>query len=117
MCVHACVGARARARVCVCVTEIERERVRACVCVPEREREGETHTQKDRQTDRQRQTETEREGEEKGWLWRRTHKEHSEHGLTDVEGMTPVVVGNRTVVLLHCAQPPADHLKHHNSRS
>ena len=52
-----------------------------------------------------------RKKEEKERLRRSTHKQHSKHGLTDVEGMTPVVVGDRTVVLLHSAQPSADHLK------
>ena len=36
--------------------------------------------------------------------------EHGKHCLCNVEGMHPVVVGHRTVVLLHCQQPPVKHL-------
>ena len=36
--------------------------------------------------------------------------EHGEHGLADVEGVAPVVVLDRAVVLLDTESPSADHL-------
>ena len=36
--------------------------------------------------------------------------EHGEHGLADVEGVAPVVVLDRAVVLLDTEGPSADHL-------
>ena len=38
-----------------------------------------------------------------------TDLEHGVHHLADVEGMSPVVVGHGTVVLLHRHQPATEH--------
>ena len=35
-----------------------------------------------------------------------TYIEPDEHDLADIEGMAPVVIGHRTVVLPHREQPP-----------
>lgn len=36
--------------------------------------------------------------------------EYGEHHLSDVECMTPVVISNVSIILLHAQQPPAEHL-------
>lgn len=38
---------------------------------------------------------------------RQIHLDHTEHGLGHVEGMSPVMVGDISVVLLHTQQPSA----------
>lgn len=38
---------------------------------------------------------------------KRTHLKHDEHCLCYIEGVPPVVIGYRTIVLLHRQQPPA----------
>lgn len=42
---------------------------------------------------------------------RRTYGEHGEHQLAHVEGVSPVVVENHSVVLPDCQKPPAQGLK------
>ena len=39
-----------------------------------------------------------------------THREHSKHGLSNVEGMSPIMIGDRSVVLPHSQNPPVQHL-------
>ena len=42
-----------------------------------------------------------------------THIEHGEHGLRDVEGVSPVVVRHRSVVALDAQRPAAQHVVRH----
>lgn len=44
-------------------------------------------------------------------IHRRTYSEHGEHQLAHVEGVSPVVVENHSVILPHCQKPPAQGLK------
>lgn len=44
-------------------------------------------------------------------IGRRTYGEHCEHQLAHVEGVSPVVVENHSVILPYCQKPPAQGLK------
>lgn len=39
-----------------------------------------------------------------------SHLKHGKHRLSYIEGMSPVVVGHRTIVLLHGQHPPVEYL-------
>ena len=54
---------------------------------------------------------THREQSEHELTTRDTHREQSEHELADVEGVSPVVVGDVTVVFPNRQQPPDERLK------
>lgn len=51
-------------------------------------------------------------------LRRGPNLEHGKHHLGYIEGMSPVVIGDRAIVLLHCQYPSIQHLfKHKHSSS
>ena len=47
--------------------------------------------------------------------YKQTYKEHSKHGLCYIEGMSPVVICDRSVIFLHTARPPTYYLKMDNN--
>ena len=42
--------------------------------------------------------------------WYKAHHKYGVHGLGDIEGMSPVVVGDWTIVLFDCQHPSIKHL-------
>jgi len=51
------------------------------------------------------------------WRWKISYLKYSEHGLTNVKRMSPVVIGDCPIVLTHSQQPPHQRLEatHNNT--